>query len=92
MNFTSQIKPGVQNFMSDPDGKSGLELAVEAIGQAKKLAEMLDITPQAVSQWKQIPHDRVIAVERLTGIHRGRLRPDLYPPELPSVDLVRASA
>ncbi|RUV33390.1 Cro/CI family transcriptional regulator [Mesorhizobium sp. M7A.F.Ca.MR.148.00.0.0] len=73
--------------MSDPDEKNGLELAVEAVGgQAKKLAELLEITPQAISQWKQIPSDRVIAVERLTGVNRRFLRPDLHPPELPSVD------
>lgn len=40
-----------------------------------------EITPQAISQWKQVPHDRVLDVERATGVSRHRLRPDLYPLE-----------
>ena len=35
------------------------------------------VTPQAISQWKQVPHDRVLDVERITGISRHELRPDL---------------
>jgi hypothetical protein len=38
-----------------------------------------EITPQAISQWKQVPSERVLDVERATGISRHRLRPDLYP-------------
>lgn len=38
-----------------------------------------EITPQAVSQWKQVPAERVLDVERATGVSRHRLRPDLYP-------------
>lgn len=77
---------GDPSMSDDTDEKSGLELAVEALGgTAKALAEALKISPQAVSQWEQIPGERVIAVERLTGVHRGRLRPDLYPPELPDI-------
>lgn len=45
------------------------------------LAAVLGITAQALSQWTRVPAHRVIAVEAATGIHRARLRPDLYPPE-----------
>lgn len=38
---------------------------------------MSNITPQAISQWKQVPVERVIEVERVTGISRHILRPDL---------------
>jgi DNA-binding transcriptional regulator YdaS (Cro superfamily) len=79
--------------MSEPDEKSGLELAVEAVGgQAKTLAERLGVSPQAISQWKQIPSDRVIAVERITGVHRRFLRPDLHPPELPASELTAGAS
>jgi DNA-binding transcriptional regulator YdaS (Cro superfamily) len=37
------------------------------------------ITPQAISQWKHVPSLRVIEVERLSGIPRHELRPDIYP-------------
>jgi DNA-binding transcriptional regulator YdaS (Cro superfamily) len=46
----------------------------------KRLALLLGITHGAVSQWRRVPADRVVAVERVTGISRSTLRPDLYPP------------
>lgn len=45
-----------------------------------KVARQLGIRPQAVSQWQRVPAARVIEVERITGISRDRIRPDLYPP------------
>lgn len=44
---------------------------------AKLASAMTDITPQAISQWRQVPAERVIEVERVTGISRHELRPDL---------------
>lgn len=38
-----------------------------------------EITPQAIAQWKHVPAERVLMVERATGVPRHRLRPDLYP-------------
>jgi len=32
-----------------------------------------------VSQWKAVPAQHVLDVERITGIDRHVLRPDLYP-------------
>lgn len=64
------------------------ELKAVALDEAKKavkgstgLSRALngEITPQAVSQWKQVPAERVLDVERATGVSRHRLRPDLYP-------------
>lgn len=39
------------------------------------------ITSQAVSQWKRVPADRVLDVERITGVSRHDLRPDIYGPQ-----------
>jgi DNA-binding transcriptional regulator YdaS (Cro superfamily) len=70
--------------------KDELTISGEALAEAKKavrgntgLAEALSgkISPQAISQWKQVPAERVLDVERVTGVSRHRLRPDLYPEE-----------
>lgn len=47
-------------------------------GRRGKLADALTITSGALSQWKQVPADRVIAVEAVTGISRHELRPDVF--------------
>jgi len=55
---------------------------IEAIKQKMTLAELsrrLGITRGAVAQWKaKIPAERVLQVEKVTGIDRSRLRPDLF--------------
>jgi len=48
-------------------------------GRLSKLATALGITPGAISQWDRVPAERVLDVERITGIPRHALRPDLYP-------------
>lgn len=63
------------------DKRSALERAKEASGGAGKLAEALGVSAQAISQWDEVPPLRVLAVERISGISRSELRPDLYPPE-----------
>ena len=49
-------------------------------GLCLRIARELGITRGAVSHWRKVPADRVIAVSRLTGIPRSQLRPDIYPP------------
>lgn len=45
-----------------------------------ELARRLDISPTAVRKWRaRIPAERVLDVERITGVSRCDLRPDLYP-------------
>lgn len=53
--------------------------AIDLAGGPAALAAKLDITPQAISQWKRVPAERVIAVEAASGVSRHDLRPDLYP-------------
>jgi Putative antitoxin of bacterial toxin-antitoxin system, YdaS/YdaT len=48
-------------------------------GTRKKLAVILGVTPGAISQWKRVPAERVLDVERATGVSRHTLRPDIYP-------------
>jgi len=61
-----------------------LERAKAAAGGNTGLARAIgNISAQAISQWKKVPAERVIEVERATGVSRRELRPDLYPPEKP---------
>ena len=56
----------------------GLRLAISSAGGVAALARGLGIKQPSVSAWRRIPADRVFAVETMTGISRGRLRPDIF--------------
>jgi DNA-binding transcriptional regulator YdaS (Cro superfamily) len=58
-----------------------LDRAIAAVGGLTKLAASLNISKQAVLQWDEVPPLRVLAVERVSGVSRHELRPDLYPLE-----------
>lgn len=47
-------------------------------GTKSDLAKSLGITKGAVSQWNKIPAAHVLDVERITGISRHVLRPDIF--------------
>jgi DNA-binding transcriptional regulator YdaS (Cro superfamily) len=49
-------------------------------GLLSLVARALGVTRGAVTKWQQVPAERVLAVEKATGIPRERLRPDLYKP------------
>ena len=53
----------------------------KAAGGVTKIAVELGISYQAVQQWgdKGVPANRVLKLEKLTGISRTEIRPDLYP-------------
>lgn len=56
---------------------------VEAYGGAAALARRLGISRNAISDWRAancIPAERVLDIERLTGVPRHLIRPDIYPP------------
>lgn len=61
---------------------TAIELACIAVGGETNLAKAVQISPQAVWQWvkkRRVPADRVIEVERVSGVSRHKLRPDIYP-------------
>ena len=58
--------------------QSSLALAIEKAGGTGALASALGITSQAISQWNKVPAERCLAVEKLTGVSRFQLRPDIY--------------
>lgn len=60
---------------------SSLRRAITGAGGPVVLARAMGgITSQAIGQWFICPPRRVLLVERLTGVPRHELRPDLYPP------------
>lgn len=60
------------------DEISPIDRAAAAVGNKSELARRLGVKVQSIQQWKRIPAERVIDVERVTGIPREELRPDLY--------------
>jgi hypothetical protein len=66
----------------------GMEKLLEYLnaerGRRAKLAEALGISSAATSQWKEVPLDRVIQIEALTGISRYELRPDVFAVPVPA--------
>lgn len=65
--------------MANEDEISSL---IEAAGGPSAVGRGLGISPQAVGQWRKVPAERVLAFERISGIPRSRIRPDIYPPEV----------
>lgn len=67
--------------------------AIKAVGGPTNLGRLIGISRQAVEQWRLVPPERVLEVERVTGVSRYRLRPDIYgAPPLDVKSRSRASA
>lgn len=58
----------------------GLAAAIAAVDSVSDLADKLGLTLQAVCQWSKVPPERCLDVERVTGVSRHILRPDIYGP------------
>ncbi|WP_142587807.1 transcriptional regulator [Pseudorhizobium halotolerans] len=59
---------------------TALERAISSVGSASELARRLRVTPAAVLQWRKVPAERVLEVERISGVSRHDLRPDVFGP------------
>lgn len=55
---------------------------LEKLGSQAALAELCDVTPQAVWKWKEarIPADKCRTIAEATGIAPGEMRPDIFGP------------
>lgn len=60
--------------------EAALNVARMAVG-GSEIARQVGVSPAAVSQWTVCPAERVLVVERASGVHRTLLRPDIYPKE-----------
>jgi DNA-binding transcriptional regulator YdaS (Cro superfamily) len=56
---------------------NGMDLIRAQPGLSSWLARRLGLTQPAISAWREVPAERVVEIERLTGIARYLLRPDL---------------
>lgn len=68
-----------------PEFTDGLSAAIRKAGNRAVLARWLDVHPQLVTNWiwrdKRVPAERVLDVERVSGVSRHDLRPDIFPRE-----------
>jgi DNA-binding transcriptional regulator YdaS (Cro superfamily) len=72
--------------------EKAMEKAKALAGGAAAMANAIGgLTSQAVSQWKRAPAERVLDIERLTGVSRHELRPDVFGPPPDSDDAGDAS-
>ncbi|HWV19502.1 MAG TPA: Cro/CI family transcriptional regulator [Devosia sp.] len=57
-----------------------VEIAAEKAGGPIALAAALGIKHPALYSWKRVPAERVLQIEKLTGVSRHDLRPDVFGP------------
>jgi DNA-binding transcriptional regulator YdaS (Cro superfamily) len=78
--------------MGGMDHKTPIELASDAVGSATKLADLLGVSVQVVSNWKDrgIPIERCVAIENATGgkVTRRELRPEDWRSIWPELEQV----
>lgn len=55
-----------------------LKVIIQRVGSVSALARALGISVAAVSGWREVPPDRVLQVEELTGVSRHIQRPDVF--------------
>ena len=56
-----------------------LREAVRRLGGLRAASRALGIAYQAIQHWERVPPVRVLEIERLSGVSRHELRPDIYP-------------
>ena len=57
---------------------NGLKTAIESVGGVQALASLLGLNRQSIYEWRRVPGKRIIQIEKVTGVPRDVLRPDLY--------------
>lgn len=60
-------------------------------GLLAKVAHGLGLTRAAVVKWDKVPAERVVDIERITGIPREQLRPDLFRKSSASLHALEAA-
>lgn len=55
-----------------------VKMLIEKAGSMSALAGWAGVTRQAVSNWRKVPAERVLKIEKASGISRHKIRPDIY--------------
>lgn len=58
-----------------------VQQAAARVGSLSELARRLGIKHPALYKWREVPPKRVLSLEKISGISRHDIRPDLYPRE-----------
>lgn len=79
-------------LMDEMTPDAALREAIARAGSQAKLAGVCGCTQAAISQMltradPMLSHAFVLKVEAATGVPRWRLRPDIYPKDLPASDI-----
>ncbi|TXH10775.1 MAG: hypothetical protein E6R03_15115 [Hyphomicrobiaceae bacterium] len=66
--------------MSNAKANSGIQTAILKVGGQAALAAKLKVKQPAISYYlyKRCPAEKAIEIERLTGVPRAAIRPDLF--------------
>lgn len=56
----------------------GVERAAKAAGSYTRLAQALGRNPAGVFRWKRVPAECCREIERIYGVPRSALRPDIF--------------
>lgn len=70
-----------QSGPADAGQASAIDRAIDAVGGLTAMAAACEVSPAAVSKWRQkVPAERVVQIEAATAgaVRREELRPDLY--------------
>ena len=73
----SEAKKEQLTIFKPASKKEALEIALDRVAP-KKIAKALGITPQAIYRWSHVPAVHVLTVEKLSGVSRHHLRPDVF--------------
>lgn len=70
----------MENSVKSVDTRPGptVRQVIERAGGLSILARAINTDRRLIHKWKQIPAKRVLDVERVTGISRHELRPDIF--------------
>lgn len=60
--------------------RKALDRAIQIMGGIVQAAAKLDVTISAIQNWRKngMSGDRALQIEKLSGVSRALLRPDLY--------------
>lgn len=66
--------------MGTPEANNGIKRAILAVGGQAALAQKLGVKQPAISYYlyKRCPAEKAILIEKITGVPRSEIRPDLF--------------